>query len=737
MNYRKHLLATLIVVVLASLVNLEMAVAQKKGAPVIGDIIKYKRFREVRYGLVVDFFGSSGLRVEYVDDDNELQRGVVTGVRAEWKFVDRYRKSRDAKIKKRMWSSTSGKFKISGKMIGVSDEKVEIEKEDGGVLKVDIKKLSERDRSYIKQNRRMFGQDEGSEAENDYPEEVLLLIERRKELLAVEEKQQSTARKASQARPIKLKIMPFETGPSSRPNGWGSNQFVAALSGITFHTKFSGLTCSRASGDISVITSDPFKKAPTTLHILDASSGDVITEDLENGEHGPGESKIKKGFSLRAGRNRKKDELLAISPSGNRLALYRTSASGKLLEIWGREGTALSPIASFPIESFFSPRAILFSDAAGVVMNSSGQLGFFDISSDSLTPTHVVDAKSTGVRSARIRLSGDGKTLHYFDGSSFYGIDVETKQCNGGLRVLDSARSKIGAAVCVSRDGKQLAVATNGSDEDNLSIFDLATGKKTKSYTVGNVSSPTGSDSFQWIGPNLITTYRDSVYDLNLNVVIGSMSNSRGSKNLMDSQTIVYCDKSSSGSSGSVFGSSGGSNSSGQSAVGVAQMPIENIEAHSRSLSEADIVVMKSGDKVKLTMDIGGNKSMENRIREKVAKDLAEGGVTLDDNGPFSLHLTYKVGESVKENYNIIGRGVKQRTVTRQSKSLSAALKFEGDQYWGASRSVGRGSPFDEEDLNNKLNDERQFSAAKLLDLTYPSKLRKLRRSKLVTFDWD
>ena len=136
-------------------------------------------------------------------------------------------------------------------------------------------------------------------------------------------------------------------------------------------------------------------------------------------------------------------------------------------------------------------------------------------------------------------------------------------------------------------------------------------------------------------------------------------------------------------------------------------------------------------------MDIGGNKSMENRIREKVAKDLAEGGVTLDDNGPFSLHLTYKVGESVKENYNIIGRGVKQRTVTRQSKSLSAALKFEGDQYWGASRSVGRGSPFDEEDLNNKLNDERQFSAAKLLDLTYPSKLRKLRRSKLVTFDWD
>ena len=55
----------------------------------------------------------------------------------------------ESPMKPRVWQDTTGKFKITAKIVGVKDGKVALQKEDGSVVNVPIEKLSEQDRKYL------------------------------------------------------------------------------------------------------------------------------------------------------------------------------------------------------------------------------------------------------------------------------------------------------------------------------------------------------------------------------------------------------------------------------------------------------------------------------------------------------------------------------------------------------------------------------------------------------------
>jgi hypothetical protein len=52
----------------------------------------------------------------------------------------------------RLWTDSSGKFKINAKLLRVADGNVELQKDDGSVVKVPITRLSEADRRYVELN---------------------------------------------------------------------------------------------------------------------------------------------------------------------------------------------------------------------------------------------------------------------------------------------------------------------------------------------------------------------------------------------------------------------------------------------------------------------------------------------------------------------------------------------------------------------------------------------------------
>ncbi len=229
-----------------------------------------------------------------------------------------------------------------------------------------------------------------------------------------------------------------------------------------------------------------------------------------------------------------------------------------------------------------------------------------------------------------------------------------------------------------------------------------------------------GGESFQWIGPELIKLPGNAILDLNLKTKIGEIrldTGVGGSRRLLDGDTILYL-KAPGAKSTSVFG--GGADGQ-QTRLGIAKLPIAQIESHRNRLSKEDLVVLQRGDQVKLTMDLGGNPSLENQILQKVSDDLSKGGVSLGNDTPFALHLAYRVGEPVAEKYNIIGLGIKERSVTRTPKSCSAKLIYDGQTVWSSGRSVGAHSPRDEQDLNSMLSEEKSFSASQLLEIQYPA----------------
>ncbi len=180
--------------------NCSCVSAQRQG-PVIGDIIQYERFRELRYGLVVEYFGS-GVKVEYFDNDRGLRTDVVMGSLAKWEYVDRYRLPREVQIKPRKWSSANGQFTVIAKLSDVDKDKVQLEKQDGDQIVVHIDKLSERDRNYILKHRTEFSSTSSADVETkpDWPAAVLKLLQRRKELVARETRARKTAEMASRAK---------------------------------------------------------------------------------------------------------------------------------------------------------------------------------------------------------------------------------------------------------------------------------------------------------------------------------------------------------------------------------------------------------------------------------------------------------------------------------------------------------------------------------------------------------
>ena len=171
------------------------SIAQRQGkAPAIGDIIEYSGVGPEGVGMVLNFGpGGSTMIVEAKDPTGKFREiTVITSAPGfRWKLLDSAQSA--AGSAERIWVSSDGKFEIKAKMIEVVEDKVKLEKPDGGIVTVPVGKLGSKDQAFVRKYKGSLVSTSDAGLSND----VLVLKERRDELMKSIERHQRLAKLGS------------------------------------------------------------------------------------------------------------------------------------------------------------------------------------------------------------------------------------------------------------------------------------------------------------------------------------------------------------------------------------------------------------------------------------------------------------------------------------------------------------------------------------------------------------
>lgn len=173
----------------------------KTDSPQIGDIILYSDISgDEEYALVINI-GRTKMDIEKISRRGDIDSTFVIATgRFKWELIHRI--STKSKRSIRKWKTSDGKFEIKAKLLRVEDGKVRLEKENGKTILVPLKKLSPRDQEYVEKGS-TSGDGAGSEnpfaaeESDDFPKEVLKLMERRRELMQRDVRHQRLAKLTS------------------------------------------------------------------------------------------------------------------------------------------------------------------------------------------------------------------------------------------------------------------------------------------------------------------------------------------------------------------------------------------------------------------------------------------------------------------------------------------------------------------------------------------------------------
>jgi len=686
----------------------------------VGDIIIYDDFHlGQQYGLVrkVGFAG----KLEIVDKDGELEEKSLP---SEWNYFDREAASKP--MDNRTWKSSSGSFSVKARLVGVEGENLTLEKDDGEKLTVPLSKLSSIDQKYTARVKSKLGSsNEELERERlDYDEVLQKLLVRRDELLKRETANRMVAKAASKMKPIALMTKSIGLSPSQlRPLGAPTEQATSTRVGLRAveHASISGVGYAKDVSAVGITTGSGFVK--TTLSVVDLASGESVS-NIDSADVG------------------KDGKVVAMSPSGQTLILFAGSGFDHELELWKNESGRLTKKSVISYESFFTPKAHLFSDQNGVVQNTDGNLVFFDVGS-TITPTHHVPGNN---RNSSYEITDDQKSLVLFNGDSpgIRVIDVATKKCVGGFQF--NANRSATSFVRLHPSGETVAHVSL----DRVDVYNLKTGEQTKSYDIksgaGNV------DSFQFLGADLMLLSGRSIFDFRLGMEVATLKGFGFRRNVQNfgnaTRLIAEMDRHGGSSGQGGFGRAiggGGSGGSGdedakyttqQVKVAIQRLPVNQITQYARQLTETDVVDFGAGDTVKLVFNVG-DQGVENQLRNKLQQVLSENNIQVANDSDFVFEFSYKVGQPQTENFRIIGfGGGRTRKATVTPKTASATLKYQGETLWANSRSGGMGRPFSEEDLDRNIKNAQSISARSLLEFKYPNKIRMIDPRKRQNFDW-
>ena len=722
--------------------NRHQRLAKLSPNPVIGDILEYTDFHKgLSYGIVTRL--GRTMQVESVEG-GELEAETFNTLK-KWTYFDRPMEGEATKI--RTWSSPNGTFSIDAKLVSADGDDLKLERDNGKVLKVSLDKLSKSDRKYVDRMRDRLGKSDASSVDDrraEYDGDLQMLLGRRAELVKREGANRVAAKAASRMKSVSLKMDDLKMSAEQlRPLGITQEPATVSASIQAPENARIRSVCHASVANVVAFTAvNPFEGKPT-LGVIDLNSAETVT-NVDSVDSVGGDASV-----------------VAISPSGEKVIVFSGEKQDKSLELWTHKDGKLTKGSIISYDSFHVPSAHMFSDQRGVVMNTKGELVFFDVQ-EQLVPTHQIPIKRRAMFNS-FEVTNDQKSIVYFDSSrpGISVIDAATGKSLGGI-TFDAAGDIVRpSSVQLNPDGKTIAFLHNNS----LVIYSLESGKPVGEHDIPNptaMSMMKQRKAFQFLSPDLMMVFGGKLIDSRHGIEIGTVdSHYQTGERRYGNATRVIGEIDFSGGGAGGFGrrgaggfGAGGFGRRGARAGGLKEkgtqyvnasanislqrLPVEQILRYADSISDDDIIDFGDGDSVQLVFDIGDQRSLEDRIRNTMDVTFAANNIKIVDKSDYVLKFVYKVGKPQTETYNIIGGMTpRTRTATVTPKTCIAVLTFEGQKIWSQGASGSLGNPWSESDLDNNINSANSINANMLLEFSYPNRLRVVDPRKKREFSWE
>lgn len=708
--------------------------------PVVGDIVEYTDFHEgLTYGVVTQL--GRTMQVESVKN-GELEAETFNSLK-DWTYFDRPMDGESTKT--RTWSSPNGTFSIDAKLVSADGDDLKLKKDDGKSLKVSLDKLSPADQKYVDRMRDKLGKTDTSSVKDrraEYGGDLQMLLGRRAELVKREGANRVAAKAANRMKSISLKMSALKMSPEQlKP--LGINQSPSSASASIQAPKQARIrsVCHAAKTNVVAFTAvNPFKGQPT-LGVINLDNSDAVT-NIDSDSVGSDAS------------------VVAISPSGEKLIVFSGEKKDKSLELWTHLDGKLTKASVISYDSFHVPSAHMFNEKRGVVMNTIGELVFFDVL-EQLVPTHRIPIPRRAQFNS-FEVTNDQKSIVYFDSSrpGISVIDVATGKSLGGLAFEAASDTMRPSSVQLNPDGKTIAFLHN----NKLVTYSLENGDPVAEHDVPNptaMSMMGQRKAFQFLSPDLMLVFGGKLIDSRHGIEIGSVDSryQTGERRYGNATRVIgelddsggggaggFGRRGSGGFGGRGFGGAGAGGRppkgtqyvTASANISLQRLPVEEIVRYADSITEDDIVDFGDGDSVELVFDIGDQRGLEDRIRNTIEATFAANNVKVVDKSDYILKFVYKVGEPQTETYNIIGGMTpRTRTATVTPKTCSAVLTFEGQKIWSQGASGSLGNPWSESDLDNNISNTNSINANMLVDFSYPNRLRVVDPRKKRRFSWE
>lgn len=545
-------------------------------------------------------------------------------------------KRRSAKPKPfRKWTAANGKFDVQARYVSSTESTVELEKEDGSKITVELKQLSEVDNRYVAN----VGNNDLTRRKITEKSEIPFAKNRLKLTGSKWDFNRDTSESLDHSLPRKTVRMSEPVGFASssrlRSNRWAPlapGEEVSDLENRTLDYRFGQWVLARDGQRCFMIANSPFDQGCLIQGF------NFATGELEFFEEIDGQG-------------------IGISTDGSKVAFLQTSNIGTergelIIKETGPDGSVLERkiVKSFMDESGYSPTAGYFMNES-VLVTMGRRFVAFDLERGtgySTTPF----PKYAILRDAAI--SPNRKQIAMLSDGGIFLFDVSRGKPVGALEIDNVGFGKI----AFSDDGTKILYCSRHLG--GIKVFDLVTGKLTKEIIAHGEHV---TKSVAWPHPRFVLLDNQSLFDLELGIVVWRFRNLGSFFDPlfhMGGNTFITHD--------------------GNQSLTPVELPLDRIESAVNKFSLDDITVLKSGESFRIDLDTGFGRQDDDKIRERFEQQLGLMGLTYDEN---SDNVFYCTVESEAEQTAAIRMNEDDtRTVRFTPTICKIELEVDGDLKW-------------------------------------------------------
>ncbi len=498
----------------------------------------------------------------------------------------------------RYWTDATGKFKVKAQLVTNKNGKIELKKEDGRVVTLPLKKLSDKDQRYLE----ALAREKAKENDPDNPfaggvemGPVDQLDLRRDAESGAAESANIEPEFGTNTVDLFVDSWTYKPDAGTRSNKLKTIRYKVTGGDKPFFDQPTGLKISLNKKMAATVIANSFNKVFSTVVIFDLEKGKVLHSS---------------SIPLTD------VQILAVSNDGKQVATVAKpggagASKNSGMTIWKWRNGRLQQHTSWQTAKFgdrsgFKPVAGAFLDESRLItIGKNVILWDIELASDFYT----ID----GIDAGSIAFSANNRRFAFQRGEDIYLADTLTGQCQGVLETPNSGKARL----AFSQSGQFLAVLRIFDNE--IRVWDLENQEIVREFATATPASR----SFHWVGDEYLLVNGMDLYDIALRVPVWRYVTG-GIDNLISTNDGRFwlLEK---------------------ARLKAIRIPDKNLAGRLGKIDPDSLLVLQPGDEVELQVNkLPFPRDQQDEIYEHLASQLEGNGVSVQSGAELKLVTTYQ-----------------------------------------------------------------------------------------------